>query len=70
MLLLSHRNTQHLPDMTACINTAAVTEPITEHLGCIMLIFPHCDIDMWGRVLGGRGRVLTLIKNISLVLIL
>ncbi len=37
-----------------------------------MQIFPHRDVDMWGRfelaVLGGRGRVLTLIKNISFVL--
>ncbi len=23
---------------------------LCEHLGCIMQIFPHCDIDMWGRV--------------------
>ncbi len=37
-----------------------------------MQIFSHRDVDMWGvfemyPVLGGRGRVLTLIKNISLV---
>ncbi len=37
-----------------------------------MQIFPHSDVDMcvWGgvkwAVLGGRGRVLTFIKNISL----
>jgi len=32
---------------------------------------PHRDVDMWGvferAVLGGRGRVLTLIKNICLI---
>ncbi len=38
------------------------------HLGGVMQIFPHCDVDVWGvfewAVLGGIGRVLTLIKNI------
>ncbi len=37
-----------------------------------MQIFPRRDVDMWGvfelAVLGGRGRVLNFIKNISLVL--
>ncbi len=37
-----------------------------------MQIFPRRDVDMWGvfewAVLGERGRVLTFIKNISLVL--
>ncbi len=35
-----------------------------------MQIFPHSDVDILGvfklAVLGGRGRVLTFIKNISL----
>ncbi len=39
---------------------------------CLTQIFPHRDIDMWGAVwlsrLGGCGRILNLIKNISLVL--
>ncbi len=38
----------------------------------VLLIFSHRDVDMWGMfklaILGGRGRVLILIKNISLVL--
>ncbi len=40
---------------------------LREHLGCIMQIFPHRDVDVWGvfesEILGG-GRVLTLIKNL------
>ncbi len=60
MLLLSHRNTQLLPDMTACINTTALLKPrllsLREHLGCIMQIFPHHDVDMWGRVWMSRFR--------------
>ncbi len=38
-----------------------------------MQIFPHRDVDMWGRggvfklaITGGHGRVLTFIKNNSL----
>ncbi len=50
--------------MTACTNTTAVTETsllsLREHLGCIMQIFPHRDVDMWGvfewAVLGGVAK--------------
>ncbi len=60
--------TQRLPVMTACTNTTAVTETsllsLHEHLGGVMQIFPHCDVDMWGvfewAVLEERGRVLTI----------
>ncbi len=45
---------------------------LREHLGGITQIFPHRDVNMWGvferAVLGGCGRVLTLMMNISLVL--
>ncbi len=66
--------TQRLPDMTAS-TLLRLLKPrllsLREHLGGITQIFPHRDVDMWGRVLmsrfrGGRERVLTLIKNISL----
>ncbi len=75
VVLLSPRNTQRLPD-TAASTLLQLLKPhllsLREYLGCIMQIFPHRDVDMWGMferaVLGERGRVLTLIKNISLVL--
>ncbi len=64
-----------LPD-TAASTLLRLLKPrlisLREHLGGIKQIFPHCDVDVgvclnepfWGM----RGRVLTLIKNISLVL--
>ncbi len=70
MILLSHRNTQRLPVMAAS-TLLQLLKPrllsLREHLGGIMQIFPHRDVNVgsWD-VLGGRGRVLTLIKNISL----
>ncbi len=75
MLLLSPRNTQLLPLMAAS-TLLRLLKPrllaLCEHLGSIMQIFPHCDVDMWGCDLISRFRggvaVLTLIKNISLVL--
>ncbi len=49
MLLLSLRNTQLLPDMTAS-TLLQLLKPsllsLREHLGGIKLIFPHCDIDV------------------------
>ncbi len=73
-LSLSHthtRNTQCLPDMTVS-TLLRLLKPrllsLCEHLGGIKQIFPHRDIDMWGRVwiscFRGRGTVLTLIKNL------
>ncbi len=73
-LSLTHtytRNTQCLPDMTAS-TLLRLLKPrllsLCEHLGGIKQIFPHCDVDMWGRVwmscFMGRGTVLTLIKNL------
>ncbi len=54
VLLRSHRNTQCLPDMTAS-TLLRLLKPsllfLREHLGCIMQIFPHPDVDMWGCVL-------------------
>ncbi len=53
MLLLSYRNTQHLPDLAASALTV-VTETrllsLREHLGGITQMFPHRDIDMWEHV--------------------
>ncbi len=59
-------NQQH-----GCIKTTVVTETtpsfFAEHLGGIVQIFTHRDVDVGEKaVLGGRGNVLTLIKNISL----
>ncbi len=70
MLLLSPRNTQRLPNTAASTLLRLLKHRLSlrEHLGGIMQIFSHRDIDMWGRVLRGRGRVSTFIKNISLVL--
>ncbi len=49
MLLLSHRNTQHLPDMAAS-TLLRLLKPrllsLHEHLGGITQIFPHRDIDV------------------------
>ncbi len=59
MLLLSPCNKQCLPD-TAASTLLWLLKPrllsFREHLGGIMQIFPHRDIDMfeWA-VLGGRG---------------
>ncbi len=43
-----------------CINTTALLKP------CLTQIFPHREVDGWGvfewAVLGGHGRVLTLIR--------
>ncbi len=74
--LLSYRNYQRFPDMAAS-TLLRLLKPhlhsLREHLGGITQIFPHHNIDMcvcvceWA-VIGGHGRVLTLIKNISLVL--
>ncbi len=54
MLLLSHRNTQHFPDMVAS-TLLRLLKPcllsLCEHLGGIMQIFPHRDIDMCGACL-------------------
>ncbi len=51
MLLLSPRNTQRLPDMAASA-LLRLLKPrllsLCEHLGGIMQIFPHHDVDMWG----------------------
>ncbi len=57
MLLLSPRNTQCLPD-TAASTLLRLLKPsfFREHLGCIMQIFPHCDVDMWGHVWMSRFR--------------
>ncbi len=60
MLLLSPRNTQLLPDTTAS-TLLRLLKPcllaLREHLGCIMQIFPHRDVDVWGvfesEILGG-----------------
>ncbi len=53
MLLLSPRNTQLLPD-TAASTLLRLLKPrllsLREHLGCIMQIFPHRDVDSVGRV--------------------
>ncbi len=52
-ILLSPRNTQLLPDMTAS-TLLRLLKPrrlsLREYLGCIIQIFLHCDVDMWGRV--------------------
>ncbi len=53
MLLLSHRNTQRLPDMNAS-TLLRLLKPhhlsLRAHLGGITQIFSHRDVDMWGRV--------------------
>ncbi len=49
MLLLSHRNPQRLPDMAASTLTETTPYDITQ-------IFPHRDVDMWGRVSISRFR--------------
>lgn len=33
---------------------------LREHFGGIMQIFPHCDINMWGRVRTSRFRFLAI----------
>ncbi len=44
----------HSFSLTRCINTTALLKPrrlsSREHLGSIMQIFPHRDVDMWGCV--------------------
>ncbi len=59
VILLSPRNTQRLPD-TAASTLLRLLKPhllsLREHLGCIMQIFPHCDVDMWGCVWMSRFR--------------
>ncbi len=59
MLLLSHRNTQRLPDMAAS-TLLRLLKPrllsLLEHLGGITQIFPHRDVDMWGRIWMSRFR--------------
>ncbi len=49
MLLLSPRNTQRLPVMAAS-TLLQLLKPLLlslcEHLGSIMQIFPHCDVDV------------------------
>ncbi len=54
VLLLSHRNTQRLPDMAAS-TLLQLLKPhllsLREHLGGIAQIVPHRDVDMRGRVL-------------------
>ncbi len=59
MLLLLHRNTQPLPDMAAStllrlLKTCLLS--LREHLGGITQIFPHCDVDTWGRICLSRFR--------------
>ncbi len=49
MILLSHRNTQRLPDMAA----STLLQLLKPRL---MQIFLHPDIDMWRRVLMSRFR--------------
>ncbi len=53
VILLSYRNTQHLPD-TAASTLLRLLKPrllsLSEHLGAITHLFPHRDVDMWGRV--------------------
>ncbi len=44
VLLLSRRNTQLLPDRSA---STLLLLSMRLHLGCIMQIIPHRDIDMW-----------------------
>ncbi len=68
MLLLSHRNTQRLPDMTESM-LLWLLKPhllsLREHLGGITQIFPHHDVDV-GVCLnetGERGRVLYFDKE-------
>ncbi len=66
MLFLLPRNTQGLPDMTAS-TLLQLLKPhllsLREHLGCILQIFPHHDVDMWGRVLMSRFREAWLSLN-------
>ncbi len=53
MLLLSHRNTQRLPDMGASTLLRLLKLRLIslhEHLGGVTQIFPHREVDMWGRV--------------------
>ncbi len=49
VLLLSHRNTQRLTDMTAS-TLLRLLKPrllsLSEHLGGITQIFPHRDVDV------------------------
>ncbi len=53
VLLLSPRNTQLLPVMVASTLLRLLKSRLPslhEHLGSITQIFPHHDVDMWGRV--------------------
>ncbi len=56
MLLLLPRNTQRLPDTDAS-TLLRLLKPrllsLREHLGCIMQIFTHLDVDMCVGVGGG-----------------
>ncbi len=50
-VLLSHRNTQHLPDMAASTPLRLLKQrllSLLKHLGGIMQIFPHRDVDVGG----------------------
>ncbi len=53
LFLQSMRNTQRLPD-TAALTLLRLLKPhllsLCEHFGGITQIFPHGDVDMWGRV--------------------
>ncbi len=57
--MLLPRNTQRLPVMTAS-TLLQLLKPrllsLSEHLGCIMQIFPHRDVDTWGCVWISRFR--------------
>ncbi len=67
MLLLSPRNTQGLHEMTAS-TLLRLLKPrllsLHEHLGCIMQIFLHCDVDRGGLGQNFRPGSLTLIQAI------
>ncbi len=53
VLLLSPRNTQHLPDMSASTLLRLLKSrflSLRAHLAGITQIFPHGDLDMWEHV--------------------
>ncbi len=47
-LPLLHTHTMLRCDLFSLLQTRRLS--LHEHLGCIMQIFPHSDVDMWGRV--------------------
>ncbi len=47
--MLLPRNTASASTLLRLLKPRLLSLP--EHLGCIMQIFPHRDVDMWGRVL-------------------